>query len=318
MLAMLLLAAATAPTPAYITSVRDSYPVLSPDGTTLVFQSNRNGRGALYAAAPDGKDVRLLLDTGDDPSTPTWSPDSRHLAYVANVDGSTEIFVMAADGTQRRQLTSAPGDDEHPHWGADGRIWWDSGRTTPDLSKPWTEHHQEVHSMAADGSDVRQHTRCRSLCTFASLSPDQRRLAYRRVLATPGVSWDQSASPRNSEVMIANLDGSQERNLSQHAAFDGWPVWAPDSRWVVFASNREGVPNRGQVFAVRVDGSGLHALTGGQWSNVQPSVSTDGTRLYTYQHREAADSEHGFVAATAIALPDDTVHEPSPAAGRGD
>lgn len=314
----LLLAAATAPTPQFATTVRDVYPVLSPDGKTLLFQSNRNGRWALYTAAPDGTAVRLLLDSGDDPSTPTWSPDGKRIAYVGTVEGSTEIFVVEADGTQRRQLTSAPGDDEHPHWGTDGRIWWDSGRTTPDLSKPWSEHHQEVHSMAPDGSDVRQHTQCRSLCTYASLSPDGRRIAYRRVLPTPGLAFDHSPSPRNSEVMVANLDGSDERNVAPHPAFDGWPVWSPDSRWIVFASGRDAAPDIAQVHAVRVDGTQLHALTGGDWANVQPSLSPDGTRLYTYRHLETAQFELGFVAVTAVALPAAAGYGDAPAGERGD
>jgi TolB protein len=311
---MLALAIATsialAPESKFLTSVRDSYPAPSPDGKALLFQSNRGGRAALWLADADGGHARVLLDSGDDPSTPTWSPDGTRIAYVATVAGSTEIFVVDADGTNRRQLTAAPGDDEHPHWGGDGRIWFDSGRTTPDLSKPWSEHWQEVHSMAADGSDLRQHTQCRALCTFASLAPDGERIAYRRVLPRAGLAWDQSAAPRDSEVMVANRDGSDERNVSSHPAFDGWPVWSPDSRWIAFASNRGGVPNVGQVYAVRPDGTALHPLTGGTWGNVQPAFSPDGTLLFTYRFVETAEFEHGFVAVTPVAD-----NDPPPDAG---
>ena len=300
LLTLLTLLAAGAPPAPFLTSVRDAYPTLSPDGTTLLFQSNRSGRWALYVAGADGTNVRVLLDTGDDPSTAVWSPDGRHIAYVATVDGSTEIFVVAADGSDRRQLTAAPGDDEHPHWGSDGRLWWDSGRTTPDLSLPWNRHHQEVHSMTPDGGDVRRHTDCRALCTYASLSPDGQWLAYRRVLPIAGVAWDQSVSLTNSEIMVARPDGSDERNVSTHAAFDGWPAWSPDSRWIAFASNRGGVANVGQVFAVRPDGSGLRQLTTGEWSNVQPAWAPDGAHVLTYRHVEGAGFEHGFVATTPV------------------
>jgi len=290
-------APAAAAEPEFLTSVRDVYPMLSPDGATLLFQSNRGGRWALYTAGPDGSSPRVLVDTGNDPATPSWSPDGRRIVYVATSADSTEIFVVNADGSGRRQLTRAPGDDEHPHWGSDGRIYWDSGRTTPDLSLPWSQHYQEVYSMAPDGSDVRQHTRCQALCTFASLSPDGSRLLYRKVLAEEGRRWNQQIAESNSEIFVADLDGSNERNLSQSPAFDGWPVWSPDAQWIAFASNRGGVPGVGQVYVVRPDGRDLRQVTSGDWSNVQPSFSPDGKRILSYRHVETDAFEHGFIAA---------------------
>ncbi len=283
---------------ALLTTVKDAYPTLSADGKTLLFESTRSGRWALYIAALDGSKVKLLLDTGDDPVTPTWAPGAKHIAYVATVRGSTEIFVIHADGSGRKQLTDARGDDEHPHWAADGRIYWDSGRSTPDLSVPWSEQFQEVYSMRADGSDVHQHTHCKALCTFASMAPDGTHLLYRKVLKTTGVNWDQSASAQNSEIFIADADGGNERNLSRHAAFDGWPVWSPDGQWIAFASNRGGLANIGQIYAIRPDGSALQQITFGGWSAVQPAFAADGGRVYFYEHVESAQTEYGFIGVT--------------------
>ena len=155
--------------------------------------------------------------------------------------------------------------------------------------------------MAADGSDVRQHTRCRALCTFASLAPDGSRLVYRKVIAEPGRNWGQAEAKTNSEIIVADLDGANERNVSRSPAFDGWPVWSPDAQWIAFASNRDGVPGVGQVHVVRADGSGLRRVTSGDWSNVQPSFSPDGRRIYSYRHVESEAFEHGFVAVVEFA-----------------
>ena len=38
----------------------------------------------------------------------------------------------------------------------------------------------------------------------------------------------------NSEVFVANADGSDARNLSNSPAFDGWPAWSPDDRQIAF------------------------------------------------------------------------------------
>lgn len=85
---------AAAAEPKFLTTVRDAYPVLSPDGSILLFQSTRNGRWGLHTATADGGNLKVLLDSGDDPTTPTWSPDGRRIAFVANSGGSTEIFTI--------------------------------------------------------------------------------------------------------------------------------------------------------------------------------------------------------------------------------
>ena len=149
--------------------------------------------------------------------------------------------------------------------------------------------------MNVDGSTRRQHTHCNAVCTFPSPSPDGRWLAYRRVIAEPGRNWAQAPTQSNSEVFVQRMDGGGARNLSQHPAFDGWPVWSPDSRWVVFASGRDGAPLTGQVYAIRPDGTALRRVSNGPLSNVQPFVTPDGTGVLTYWLHETADAEDGSI-----------------------
>ena len=87
---------------------------------------------------------------------------------------------------------------------------------------------------------IRRHTNCRSVCTYPSYSPDGTRIAYRKVVDAPGFQWDLTSALRNSEVFVADIDGNNERNVSNSAAFDGWPVFTPDGAGVVFSSNRAG------------------------------------------------------------------------------
>lgn len=286
-----------------LTGVEDAYPVLSPDGETLLFQSTRNGRWALYTAKSDGGDVKVLLDSGDDPVTPSWSPDGAMIAFAATAEGQSEIFIMSADGSGRKRLTNDPGDDSHPHWSASGRIFFNSPRATPDRNADWSDQHHDIYSMKADGSDLKRHTDCKTVCTFPSPSPDGRYLTFRKTLREPGRNWRQEPIDRNSEVFVKDLKTGRERNISADPAFDGWPVWTPDSRYVVFASNRGGKPAVGEIFAVRPDGGEIIQLTDDNWSNVQPSVSPDGTSLLTYRLIEDADSEFGLIGILKLSLP---------------
>lgn len=290
-------AADTSASPVIITQVMDSYPAISPDGDNLLFQSNRSGRWALYLADITGENVRMLLDSGNDPVVPSWSPDGAMIAYAATVDGQSEIFVMQADGSQSRRITNDPGDDSHPHWSADGRIIFNSARTTPDRNADWSDQWHEVFSMDASGENIIQHTKCEAVCTFATPSPDGRMITYRKVINAPGRDWDQSAIEKNSEIFVAKLDGAEERNISNDPGFDGWPVWSPDSKWVLYASNRDGVPNAAQIYLTSPVGKSTRRITTGPWSNAQPSFSPDGSTIYSYRLLEGEGFEYGHIAA---------------------
>ena len=288
-----------------LTAVRDSYPDLSPDGVTLMFQSNRSGKQAIWLARADGRDPHLLFDgasPGSDPATPRWSPDGQRIAFAMKPAGATdenesEIYVMGADGSRVRRLTNAPGDDSHPHWTADGkRIFFNSARATPDLKADWGDQWIDIYSMSADGSDVRRHTDCRTVCTYPVPSPDGRSIAHRRVERTSGRDWEQRPVPENSEVVVTRLTGRTTVNLSRSPAYDGWPMWSPDGRWIVFASNRDGGIATGQIYRVRADGSGLKRLTDGPFSHAQPSFTPDGKALLVYRLVEWRGTEIGQIA----------------------
>jgi TolB protein len=304
--------AAGAADPVSLTAVRDAYPNLSPAGRSLVFHSNRSGRQAIWIAAADGSNAHILYDdpeAGEDPVTPVWSPDGKWIAFAMRPKGATdpeesEIYVMGADGRGFRRLTHAPGDDSHPHWSRDGRIFFNSARATPDPAADWSRQWIDIYSMAADGSGVRRHTDCRTVCTYPVPSPDGRYIAHRKVADTPGLTWELDPGMRNSEVVVTAIDGGTTTNVSDSPAYDGWPYWSPDGKWLVFASNRDKMARTGQIFAVRPDGTGLRALTRGSVSRVQPSFSADGGSLFVYENVETEAFEIGHVARIAVDLPD--------------
>jgi TolB protein len=274
-----------------LTNVIDAYPAEGPNGGGIVFQSNRTGSWQLYTIKSDGSDLRQLTNVEYGAVGAAWSPDGRQIAFSGNPGGNAEIFVMMSDGSNIRRLTNDPADDSHPHWTTSGRIVFTSSRTTP----PGQKETDDVFSMKPDGSDLRQHTTCRTVCTYASFSPDMKKLVYRKVIDTPGMNWDLSNATRNSEIFVADADGSNEMNLSKSAAFDGWPMWSPDGKTIAFASNRTGPAYVGHVWLVNPDGTDLRQLSSGQGGFVQPSWTTDGKGILAYQVFEGSDFEYGNI-----------------------
>ena len=270
-----------------VTVTVDGYPTLSPDGKTLLFESDRTGNSELYTMNMDGTNLKQLTVNDANDDSPTWSPDGKKIVFTSERDDNPEIYIMDADGKNSKRLTSTPGDDSHPKFSPDGlRIVFNSARTTPDLKTDWGKQHIEIFTMKIDGSDVKQVTSFKTVTTYASISPDGTKLLYRKVINTWGFNWDLSTSARNSEVFVMNIDGTGERNLSGNAAFDGWPVWTPDGR-VIFASNRTGVPSRSALYVVNADGSKLQIITDPKHSYNQHAVSTDGKWILAQRNAES-------------------------------
>jgi TolB protein len=283
-------------------NTRDMYPSVSPDGKQMVFQSNRAGSNQLFIMDMDDGKLRQLGDFPLGAETPVFSPDGQRIVFDTYVsENNNDVFTINADGSGLKQLTDSPGYDGHPHWSADGgRIVFNSDRTSPDPEAGWSDRWHEIFSMKADGSDVQQHTRCEAVCTFGSLSPDGKTVLYRKVINAAGFNWELGSIEKNSEIFIADIDGGNETNISNNAAFDGWPVFSPDGKRIAFASNRSGPARTGQIWLMKPDGSGLQQLSQGPRGHAQPAWAFDGQSIYAYQFTETEDHEFGSIVSIKV------------------
>jgi Tol biopolymer transport system component len=90
---------------------RISEPLLSPDGTQVVFtvqkvDLDKNTKPSqIYVTPVLGSSPRQLSTAGDTNQRPRWSPDSKQIFFISNRDGSSQIWVMNADGSSARQVT---------------------------------------------------------------------------------------------------------------------------------------------------------------------------------------------------------------------
>src|SRR5580692_4394853 len=92
-----------------------------------------------------------------------------------------------------------------------------------------------------------------------------------------GVMYINRISPKTSELYICNADGSGERKFLQDSVFDYHACYAPDGKWVLFTSERNGLGNA-DVFRARPDGTGIEPVATGPHIEDAAAMSPDGTK----------------------------------------
>jgi serine/threonine protein kinase/Tol biopolymer transport system component len=98
-------------------------PIWSPDGSRIVFTSNRTGARDLYQKPADGsKEEEPLLQSGEYKAASSWSSDGRFLLYVV-VDRKTRsnIWVLPLFGAKPVPFQVTEAVESQPRFSPDGR-----------------------------------------------------------------------------------------------------------------------------------------------------------------------------------------------------
>src|SRR5258705_8862344 len=84
----------------------------SPDGTSIVFTSERNGSADLYRVNADGGDLEQLTDNPAYDDQAAFSPDGRQLTFVSSRDGGiAHVWTIDLQTRRTKPLTSGGGGD---------------------------------------------------------------------------------------------------------------------------------------------------------------------------------------------------------------
>lgn len=98
------------------------YPLVSPDGQSLLFRSHRSGWINYWQVPLAGSEPTALCAQDADQSEAQWSPDGRHVAFISNSNGTLAVVVVDADGGNPRRVVDPDiGACAYPQWSPDGQ-----------------------------------------------------------------------------------------------------------------------------------------------------------------------------------------------------
>ncbi|HET8656111.1 MAG TPA: hypothetical protein VFL93_11390 [Longimicrobiaceae bacterium] len=253
------LRAAGLTTPEILTEAgRDAYfPRFAPSSGVIAY-SAATGRSepSTRLILPDGAQRSLGRRTSLGPTS--WLPDGRgvllgELNYVDPYRVYSDLVTQPLGGGERRLTHGARvwEADVHP----DGRravVVADTGGTNV----------LALYDLATGGLRPIARPDLDVHWGLPRWSPDGRRIAVDRW--TAGGLYD---------VVVVDSSGAVLREITRDRAIDHAPAWSPDGRYVVFSSDRTGVPN---LYAFDTRDGVLRQVTNVLTGADEPDVSPDG------------------------------------------
>jgi len=235
----------------------------------------RAGLAALGRPAdPSAVTLRQVWAGPGSDATGTISPDGRYLSFTDWETGDVAVRDMATG--QNRRLTRKGSQNDSAEWAYNSIVSPDGKR----VAYGWynKDSYYDLRLVGLDGSEPRVLLADKEWTWLQPFdwSPDgkevlaliSRKGLFRIVLVSaaqgsvrvlkewPSSRWTQklSFSPdgryivcdpygganSNDDIFLLSVPGGEETPLIQHPADDWSPVWAPDGKKVVFASDRTG------------------------------------------------------------------------------
>jgi Tol biopolymer transport system component len=78
-----------------LSTLDETTPAYSPDGTQVVFASTRSGSEELWISTVDGTGLRQMTSVGGPQcSNPQWSPDGQTILFNSAREGSTDVYLL--------------------------------------------------------------------------------------------------------------------------------------------------------------------------------------------------------------------------------
>jgi hypothetical protein len=213
---------------------------------TVVYRAGAEGeRFTVGWLDRSGKTAPLLAK----PGRYEWlrlSPDGSRLAYSAVESGATSVWVYDGAGREAKRLTTPEDPYTSMLWAPDGRTLVLGGKS----GMAWVD--------ADSPSRPRPLTTDNTIQVPWSFTPDGGRLAYYEM--SPATGFDLWSVPVRAGG--GGLEVGTPEPLLRTPAFECYPSFSPDGRWLAYASNETGtwevyvrtLPDDGRK--VRVSGAG--------------------------------------------------------------
>lgn len=253
-------------------------PVFNPTGDKIAFLTDRNDyKEILIMSAIDGR----LLDTAIKGEKAggyeemhwlrggiTWSPDGKMIAISSKAGKKDAINIKKIeDGGFNKSIVPDMDAVYSPNWSPDGsKILFcgiKDGKLDLFTVDVKTEEYTRLTNDFFDEFDPKW-------------SPDGSKIVFASDRIEAPYNFTIGMADGNYDIFIMNSDGTGIKRITSGQFNDRNPDWSPDSKNIVFSSDRNGIVN---LFTVNLEEMSVRPLTNMLSAASSPAWSPDGEKI---------------------------------------
>jgi serine/threonine protein kinase len=238
-------------------NANSSYPIPSPDGRWIAFQSNRDSESDydIYIANRGGGNFQKMTFNDAWDRLAAWSPDGQWLLYSSeSSDGIFDLRRVKLDGTSDELLYSNGGYNAHPRYSPDGRYLIFTSGTSQNSGTSW-----DIVRLELENENLVNLTNNNSKDSSAVFSPDGQLILY--------VTYNEES--RSDALAIMDINGNNQRILFDSTGNEWAASFSPDGRYVIFTSD---ITGEDQLYLLNLESGDAQQITttGGSYATWLP------------------------------------------------
>lgn len=219
----------------------DLNPSFSPDGTKIIFDSDRDGDKEIYVIDILNRKTIKLTDNSWEDFDPAWSPDGENIVFVSNRDGNNEIYLMNKNGGLQTRLTKNEIDDISPSWSSDSK------------TIAYVRHGM-IYLMKIKSKSERKLTQGQT----PTFSPDGEKIAF----------------SQQGDICLIELKNKKVKRF-ETLDIEKEPTWAPGGKIIVFTYHSLDT----ELKTINIETNQIDFLTENYSSSCNPVYSPNGRKI---------------------------------------